>query len=66
MIAIAHRKGLYTKAFCTTPEEAQKMVDAGCDNVIAHGGNTRGDPLVLRPSFPSMPWWISFEILLIP
>jgi len=42
MIAIAHRKGLYTKAFCTTPEEAQKMMEAGCDNIIAHGGNTSG------------------------
>ena len=42
MTAIAHRKGLYTKAFCTTPEEAQKMMEAGCDNIIAHGGNTSG------------------------
>jgi predicted TIM-barrel enzyme len=42
MIAIAHRKGLFTKAFCTTPEEASKMLEAGCDNIIAHGGNTRG------------------------
>lgn len=42
MMAIAHNKGLYTKAFCTTPEEAMKMLDAGCDNIIAHGGNTSG------------------------
>jgi predicted TIM-barrel enzyme len=42
MIGMAHRKGLYTKAFCTTPEEAQKMLEAGCDNIIAHGGNTSG------------------------
>jgi len=42
MVATAHRKGLYTKAFCTTPEEARKMLDVGCDNIIAHGGNTRG------------------------
>jgi predicted TIM-barrel enzyme len=42
MIGIAHRKGLYTKAFCTTPEEAQKMSEVGCDNIIAHGGNTSG------------------------
>jgi predicted TIM-barrel enzyme len=42
MTAIAHDKGLYTKAFCTTPEEALKMLDAGCDNIIAHGGNTSG------------------------
>jgi predicted TIM-barrel enzyme len=42
MIRIGHQKGLYTKAFCTTPEEALKMVKAGCDNIIAHGGNTSG------------------------
>jgi predicted TIM-barrel enzyme len=42
MMAIAHQKGLYTTAFCTTPEETRKMVDAGCDNIIAHGGNTSG------------------------
>jgi len=42
MIGLAHRKGLYTKAFCTTPEEAKKMLEAGCDNIIAHGGNTSG------------------------
>jgi predicted TIM-barrel enzyme len=42
MIGIAHRKWLYTKAFCTTPEEALKMLEAGCDNIIAHGGNTSG------------------------
>jgi len=42
MMAIAHRKGLYTKAFVTSLEEALKMVEAGCDNIIAHGGNTSG------------------------
>ena len=42
MMAIAYRKGLYTKAFVTSPEEARKMVEAGCDNIIAHGGNTSG------------------------
>lgn len=48
MMAIAHRKGLYTKAFCTTPEEAQKMLDAGCDNIIAHGGNSSGGSIGSR------------------
>ena len=42
MMAIAHRKNLYTKAFCATPDEALKMLEAGCDNLIAHGGNTSG------------------------
>ena len=48
MIGMAHRKGLYTKAFCTTPEEAQKMLEAGCDNIIAHGGNTSGGSIGSR------------------
>jgi predicted TIM-barrel enzyme len=42
MMAIAHRKDLYTKAFCATPDEALKMLEAGCDNLVAHGGNTSG------------------------
>lgn len=42
MTAIAHKKGLYTTAFVSNPEEALKMLDAGCDNIIAHGGNTSG------------------------
>jgi predicted TIM-barrel enzyme len=42
MIGIAHRKGLYTKALCATPEEALQMIGVGCDNIIAHGGNTAG------------------------
>jgi predicted TIM-barrel enzyme len=52
MIAIAHRKGLYTKAFVTTPEEAQKMVAAGCDNIIAHGGNTSGGTIGSKTATP--------------
>ena len=42
MIGIAHRKGLYTKALCATVDEAMKMLNVGCDNIIAHGGNTAG------------------------
>ncbi|MBW2065515.1 MAG: phosphoenolpyruvate hydrolase family protein [Deltaproteobacteria bacterium] len=42
MMAIARKKGLYTCAFCSNPDEALKMLDAGCDNIIAHGGNTSG------------------------
>lgn len=52
MIAIAHQKGLYTKAFCTTPEEALKMMDAGCDNIIAHGGNTSGGSIGSKTATP--------------
>ncbi len=52
MMAIAHRKGLYTKAFCTTPEEALKMIEAGCDNIIAHGGNTSGGTIGAKTVTP--------------
>jgi predicted TIM-barrel enzyme len=52
MMAIAHQKGLYTKAFCTSPEEALKMVDAGCDNIIAHGGNTSGGSIGSKTATP--------------
>lgn len=52
MMAIAHQKGLYTKAFCTTPEEALKMVAAGCDNIIAHGGNTSGGTIGSKTATP--------------
>lgn len=52
MMAIAHQKGLYTKAFCTTPEEALKMVAAGCDNIIAHGGNTSGGSIGSKTATP--------------
>ena len=52
MMAIAHQKGLYTKAFCTTPEEALKMVEAGCDNIIAHGGNTSGGSIGSKTATP--------------
>lgn len=48
MIAIGHRKGLFTKAFCTTPGEALQMLEAGCDNIIAHGGNTSGGSIGSR------------------
>jgi len=52
MMAIAHRKGLYTKAFVSTPEEARKMVEAGCDNIIAHGGNTSGGSIGSKTTTP--------------
>ncbi|MFP3915340.1 MAG: phosphoenolpyruvate hydrolase family protein [Actinomycetota bacterium] len=42
MLAGAHRRGLFTKAFCTTPEEAVAMADAGVDNLIVHFGNSSG------------------------
>ena len=38
----ASRKGMFTKAFCTTPEEALAMAEAGVDNIIIHFGNSSG------------------------
>ena len=38
----ASRMGLFTKAFCTSPEEALAMVEAGVDNIIVHFGNSSG------------------------
>ena len=38
----ASRLGLFTKAFCTSPEEALAMADAGVDNIIVHFGNSSG------------------------
>ena len=38
----ASRLGLFTKAFCTSPDEARAMAEAGVDNVIIHFGNSSG------------------------
>ena len=42
VLGYASRQGLFTKAFCTTPEEALAMAEAGVDNIIAHFGNSSG------------------------
>jgi predicted TIM-barrel enzyme len=38
----ASRMGLFTKAFCTSPQEALAMAEAGVDNIIVHFGNSSG------------------------
>ena len=38
----ASRMGLFTKAFCTSPDEALAMAEAGVDNIIIHFGNSSG------------------------
>ena len=38
----ASRMGLFTKAFCTSPEEALAMAEVGVDNIIVHFGNSSG------------------------
>lgn len=36
------RMGLFTKTFCTSPEEALAMAEVGVDNIIVHFGNSSG------------------------
>jgi predicted TIM-barrel enzyme len=38
----ASRFGLFTKAFCSSPDEARAMAEAGVDNIIIHFGNSSG------------------------
>ncbi len=38
----ASRMGLFTKAFCTSPEDALAMAQSGVDNIIVHFGNSSG------------------------
>jgi predicted TIM-barrel enzyme len=42
MTRTAHEMGLFTMAYVFTPEEAEQMVEAGVDCVVAHMGNTTG------------------------
>ncbi|MCL5962169.1 MAG: phosphoenolpyruvate hydrolase family protein [Chloroflexi bacterium] len=42
MIRLARQKELFTQAFVSNVEEARKMVEAGCDMVIPHMGNSSG------------------------
>jgi len=42
MIGLAHRMDLFTTVYVSTPEEAQKMADAGADAIIVHVGCTIG------------------------
>jgi predicted TIM-barrel enzyme len=42
VLASASRIGLFTKAFCTSPEEALAMAEVGVDNIIVHFGNSSG------------------------
>lgn len=42
MIALAHEMDLLTTPYCFTEEEAQAMVEAGADMIVAHVGLTTG------------------------
>ena len=42
VLRYASSKGMFTKAFTTTPDEALAMAEAGVDNIIIHFGNSSG------------------------
>ena len=42
VLGYASSKGLFTKSFCTNPEETLAMAEAGVDNLIVHFGNSSG------------------------
>ncbi len=48
VLGYASKKGMCTTAFCTTPDEALAMAEAGVDNVIAHFGNSSGGTIGSR------------------
>jgi predicted TIM-barrel enzyme len=48
----ASRTGLFTKAFCTTPDEALAMAEAGVDNIIVHFGNSSGGTIGSKTVLP--------------
>jgi predicted TIM-barrel enzyme len=52
VLAQAACMGLYTKAFCTTPEEALAMAEAGVDNIIVHFGNSSGGTIGSKTVLP--------------
>jgi predicted TIM-barrel enzyme len=49
----ASRMGLFTKAFCTTPDEALAMAEAGVDNIIVHFGNSSGGTIGSKTVLPA-------------
>jgi predicted TIM-barrel enzyme len=42
VLKMASDMGLFTKAFCTSVDEALAMAEAGVDNIIIHFGNSSG------------------------
>jgi predicted TIM-barrel enzyme len=41
-LGYASARGIFTKAFCTSVDEALAMAEAGVDNIIVHFGNSSG------------------------
>ena len=42
VLGMASRMGMFTKAFCTSADEALAMAEVGIDNIIVHFGNSSG------------------------
>ena len=42
ILRYASSHGVFTKAFCTSQDEALAMAEAGVDNIIIHFGNSSG------------------------
>ena len=42
VLGYAYAESLFTKAFCTTPDEALAMAEASIDNIIVYLGNSSG------------------------
>lgn len=48
----ASAKDIFTKAFCTSPEEALAMAEVGVDNIIVHFGNSSGGSIGSKTVLP--------------
>ena len=48
----ASARGMFTKAFCTTADEALAMAEAGVDNIITHFGNSSGGTIGSKTVMP--------------
>lgn len=48
ILGYASDQGIFTKAFCTTVDEALAMAAAGVDNIIVHYGNSSGGSIGSR------------------
>ncbi len=53
----ASRMGLFTKAFCSSADEALAMAEAGVDNIIVHFGNSSGGTIGSKTVIGTMPRW---------
>lgn len=52
VLGYAAARGLFTKAFCTSADEALAMAEAGVDNVIIHFGNSSGGTIGSKTVLP--------------